>query len=66
MHLADMTAVERVIQDRDVDHSSTYRLYLMPPYEDEKACLPYEPDILRGVVECNWQTCTRLMKHASG
>ncbi len=32
-------------QDRDVDHS-TYRLYLMPAYEDEKACLPYEPDIL--------------------
>ncbi len=32
-------------QDRDVNHS-TYRLYLMPPYEDEKACLPYEPDIL--------------------
>ena len=24
-----------------------YRLYLMPAYEDEKACLPYEPDILR-------------------
>ena len=32
-------------QDRDVDHS-TYRLYLMPAYEDEKACLPYESDIL--------------------
>ena len=25
----------------------TYRLYLMPAYEDEKACLPYEPDILQ-------------------
>ena len=24
-----------------------YRLYLMPPYEDEKACLPYEPHILQ-------------------
>ena len=34
-------------QDRNIDHSSTYRLYLMPAYEDEKACLPYEPDILR-------------------
>ena len=33
-------------QDRDVNHS-TYRLYLMPPYNDEKACLPYEPDILQ-------------------
>lgn len=33
-------------QDRDVNHS-TYRLYLMPPYDDEKACLPYEPDILQ-------------------
>ena len=31
--------------ERNIDHSS-YRLYLMPPYEDEKACLPYEPDIL--------------------
>ena len=25
----------------------TYRLYLMPAYEDERACLPYEPDILQ-------------------
>ena len=33
-------------QNRDVEHS-TYSLYLMPAYEDEKACLPYEPDILR-------------------
>ncbi|MXV73926.1 CRISPR-associated helicase Cas3', partial [Candidatus Poribacteria bacterium] len=32
--------------ERNIDHS-TYRLYLMPPYEDEKACLPYEPDILQ-------------------
>ena len=24
----------------------TYRLYLMPAYENERACLPYEPDIL--------------------
>ena len=24
-----------------------YRLYLMPAYEDEKACLPYDPDILQ-------------------
>ena len=24
-----------------------YRLYLMPAYEDPKACLPYEPDILQ-------------------
>ena len=24
-----------------------YRLYLMPAYEEEKACLPYEPDILQ-------------------
>lgn len=33
-------------QDRNVEHS-TYSLYLMPAYEDEKACLPYEPDLLR-------------------
>ena len=32
-------------QNRNVDHR-TYRLYLMPPYEEEKACLPYERDIL--------------------
>lgn len=32
--------------ERNIDHS-TYKLYLMPPYEDEKACLPYESDILR-------------------
>lgn len=32
--------------ERNIDHS-TYRLYLMPPYEDEKACLPYEYDILQ-------------------
>ena len=25
----------------------TYRLHLMPAYEDERACLPYEPDILQ-------------------
>ena len=25
----------------------TYRLYLMPAYEEERACLPYEPDILQ-------------------
>ena len=25
----------------------THRLYLMPAYEDEWACLPYEPDILQ-------------------
>ena len=25
----------------------TYRLYLMPAYEDKWACLPYEPDILQ-------------------
>ncbi len=31
--------------NRDVDHSS-YCFYLMPAYEDKKACLPYEPDIL--------------------
>ena len=24
-----------------------YRLYLMPAYDDERACLPYEPDILQ-------------------
>ena len=24
-----------------------YRLYLMPAYEEERACLPYEPDILQ-------------------
>lgn len=24
-----------------------YRLYLMPAYEDERACLPYEPNILQ-------------------
>ena len=63
-------------QDRDVDHS-TYRLYLMPPYEDEKACLPYEPDILQeswNVIgnlytfdeACKWvnevyQECPKLM-----
>ncbi len=33
-------------QDRDVNHSN-YRLYLMPPYNDEKACLPYETEILQ-------------------
>ena len=32
--------------ERNIDYS-TYRLYLMPAYEDEKACLPYEPDILQ-------------------
>ena len=32
--------------ERNIDHS-TYRLYLMPPYEDERACLPYELDILQ-------------------
>ena len=32
--------------ERNIDHS-IYTLYLMPPYEDEKACLPYELDILR-------------------
>ena len=31
----------------------TYRLYLMPAYEDEKACLPYEPDILQRSWECD-------------
>ena len=25
----------------------TYRLYLMPAYDDERACRPYEPDILQ-------------------
>lgn len=25
----------------------TFRLYIMPAYEDEKACLPYEPTILQ-------------------
>ena len=25
----------------------THRLYLMPAYKDERACLPYEPDILQ-------------------
>ena len=25
----------------------TYRFYLMPAYEEERACLPYEPDILQ-------------------
>ena len=64
-------------QDRNIDHSSTYRLYLMPPYEDEKACLPYEPDILQeswNVIgnlytfdeACKWvnevyQECPKLM-----
>lgn len=33
-------------RDRGVNHS-TYRLYLMPRYEDEKACLPYDPEILQ-------------------
>ena len=31
--------------ERDIEYSP-YRLYLMPPYADKKACLPYEPDIL--------------------
>lgn len=31
--------------DKQTGH--TYRLYLMPPYDDEKACLPYETDILQ-------------------
>ncbi len=33
-------------QDRNVDNY-TYNLYLMPAYEDEKACLPYKQDILQ-------------------
>lgn len=63
-------------QDRTVNHSS-YCLYLMPAYEDEKACLPYEPDILQKSWEaigklytfaeaCKWvnevyQKCPKLM-----
>ena len=63
-------------QDRDVEHS-TYSLYLMPAYEDEKACLPYEPDILQKSWDvignlytfseaCKWvnevyQECPKLM-----
>lgn len=31
--------------ERNIDHS-TYTLYLMSPYENEKACLPYEREIL--------------------
>lgn len=31
----------------DEETGYTYQLYLMPAYEDEKACLPYEPDILQ-------------------
>ena len=31
--------------DKQTGHN--YRLYLMPAYEDEKACLPYEPEILQ-------------------
>ena len=33
-----------------------YRLYLMPAYEDERACLPYEPDILQK----SWETIGEL------
>ena len=29
------------------EQGNTYRLYLMPAYEEERACLPYEPDILQ-------------------
>lgn len=54
-----------------------YRLYLMPPYENEKACLPYEPEILQKSWDvignlytfrnaCEWvdavyQDCPKLM-----
>lgn len=31
----------------DEETGYTYQFYLMPAYEDEKACLPYEPDILQ-------------------
>ena len=31
----------------DEQRGHTYRLYLMPAYENERACLPYEPDILQ-------------------
>ena len=62
--------------ERNIDHS-TYRLYLMPRYEDEKACLPYESDILQRSWDvignlytfseaCKWvnalyQECPKLM-----
>ncbi|RKU19031.1 hypothetical protein C6501_01790 [Candidatus Poribacteria bacterium] len=36
--------------DKQIGHN--YRLYLMPAYKDEKACLPYEADILRK----SWKT----------
>ena len=55
----------------------TYRLYLMPAYEDEGTCLPYEPDILQRSWDaigelytfqdaCEWvdaayQECPKLM-----
>ncbi len=55
----------------------TYRLYLMPAYEDEGACLPYEPSILQRSWDaigelytfqdaCEWvdavyQECPKLM-----
>ena len=35
------------ISPLDKQTGYTYRLYLMPPYDDEKACLPYETDILQ-------------------
>lgn len=34
------------------DGDNVYRMYVAPPYDDEKACLPYEADILRR----SWET----------
>ena len=34
------------------DGDNVYRMYVPPPYDDEKACLPYEADILRR----SWET----------
>lgn len=63
--------------ETSVNEGYTYRLYLMPAYEDEGACLPYEPDILQESWEaigdlytfqdaCEWvdevyQECPELM-----
>lgn len=34
------------------DGGNVYRMYVAPPYEDEKACLPYEQEILQR----SWET----------
>lgn len=34
------------------DGDNVYRMYVAPPYEDEKACLPYEQEILQR----SWET----------